>query len=183
MKSYWEDFPFIIVLINLILVVLNIVLFFFHGIISYYYYLDRRRILHHWTSKENWAKIVSDNYKMKRGSSDCLAGSGIYFASQYYDCDHKAKFCDISIVAIVKIGKVKEIDPRGQRGITYSSLKKEGYDSVLIPRNGGDEYVVYSWDQVEIVKRNTFKWFLLLFLFNKIFFKIFFCFCFLKKKK
>ena len=48
--------------------------------------------------------------------------------------------------------RVKRISPNGDASITYHSLKREGYDSVLIPRQNGHEYVVYSSEQVKAVK-------------------------------
>ncbi len=51
----------------------------------------------------------------------------------------------------VRLGNVKLISPKGLKSITFTKLLKEGYDSVEIPRGGGTEYVVYNWDQCELV--------------------------------
>ena len=56
-------------------------------------------------------------------------------------------------MATVKLGRVKRISPYGDKSITFSNLLEEGYDSVHIPRGGGDEYVVYNWDQVTNIRR------------------------------
>ena len=77
-----------------------------------------------------------------------MAGSGIYFAISPSDTHHKAHKKGVILEARVRLGKVKEISPQGDKSITFTSLQRMGYDSVKLPRSGGTEYVVYNYDQV-----------------------------------
>lgn len=105
------------------------------------------RWLYHQTSKENWEAIQKEG-KMLRGSRG-LAGPGIYFAETSNDTDHKAQNRGIVFTVPVCLGKIKTIPYDGDNSITYHSLRKEGYDSIKILRNG-DEFVVYSYKQVQV---------------------------------
>jgi hypothetical protein len=88
---------------------------------------------------------------MLRGSSG-LAGGGIYFAESERETQGKAHSHGVMIVANVKLGRSKHVPPNGDQSITHRSLIHEGYDSVMIPRPGGTEWVVYNYDQVEIIQ-------------------------------
>jgi len=49
------------------------------------------------------------------------------------------------------LGKIKKLTENGDSGITFTSLQAEGYDSACVPRQNGNEYVVYNCDQVIIL--------------------------------
>lgn len=106
----------------------------------------------HQTSADGVKGIVSSG-KMTRGSSG-IAGGGIYFARDAADTFHKAHATGFVLRARVKLGAV---DSWGSSevhyGMTFSELqaKSPPKDSVHIPRPGGDEYVVYCSDQVEVL--------------------------------
>lgn len=84
---------------------------------------------------------------MLRGQGG-LASGGIYFATCQADTDRKAHQRGVVLVCRVHLGRVKTISASGDQSITCTSLEREGYNSVLIPRQNGIEYVVYNWDQV-----------------------------------
>jgi len=102
--------------------------------------------LYHQTSPDVARKILTSQ-KMRRGKGG-LAGGGIYFATSPSDTENKAHRHGTILAAEVHLGKVMRVDPNGESGITFTKLSKKGYDSVLIPRSGGAEYVVYNYDQV-----------------------------------
>lgn len=112
------------------------------------------KILYHTTSRDA-AKAILSSRRFNRGASG-MAGGGIYFATTASDTLHKALAPGTykSILEVrVKLGNVKRISPSGDPSITFQTLQREGYDSVLMPRNpGGDEYVVYNSDQAEPIK-------------------------------
>lgn len=110
------------------------------------------KILYHMTDQKGWESIKKDGLKLKRGSSDCLAGSGIYFAKCEEDCYHKARNHGVILKVKVNLGRVKEISSWGDSSITFQSLRSEGYSSVKIPRSGGTEYVVYNNGQCKILE-------------------------------
>ena len=66
---------------------------------------------------------------------------------------HKAHQRGAYLECRVQVGKVKTVSANGDPSITCRSLRREGYDSVLIPRQNGHEYVVYDWAQVKSVRR------------------------------
>ena len=108
--------------------------------------------LYHLTDQKAAYSILDSGYM--RAGSDGLAGAGIYFATSVDHCRHKARKGrkeGIVLRCTVKLGNIKKISKYGQRGITFQSLLKEGYDSVLIPRDNGLEYVVYNEDQIKRV--------------------------------
>ena len=107
-------------------------------------------MLFHETSPDAAAKIVASQ-KMYRGS-DGLAGGGIYFAESPDLTGHKAHSHGVILQAKVRLGSQKTISDQGDKSITFKSLLHEGYDSVLIPRTGGIEHVVYNFDQVKDIK-------------------------------
>jgi hypothetical protein len=88
---------------------------------------------------------------MLRGKTG-LASGGIYFATSPSDTHHKAHHKGVILSVKVRLGRVKTISPSGDRSITFTSLKEEGYDSVKIPRSGGTEYVVYNYDQCSKIR-------------------------------
>ena len=107
--------------------------------------------LYHQTKAE-YAKNIVSSQKMMRGKPECIAGSGIYFATNPSDTNHKAHNRGVILVAEVKVGKVKTIGKEGDKSLTFTSLLNQGFDSVLVPRDGGYEYVVYNSDQVSKIK-------------------------------
>merc|ERR1711998_210914 len=84
---------------------------------------------------------------MLRGSKG-LAGGGIYFAETPQATEHKALHKGVILRCEVKLGRVLKLGHRGDCSMTYTKLKKMGYDSVMISRAGGMEYVVYNHEQV-----------------------------------
>ena len=102
--------------------------------------------LYHQTSQEVAGKILQEN-RMLRGQGG-LAGGGIYFATSQADTNHKAHQRGIVLLCRVHLGRVKTISASGDSSITFTSLQREGFDSVLIPRQNGIEYVVYNCNQV-----------------------------------
>ena len=109
------------------------------------------KVLYHQTDAAAADAIVRSG-KMKRGTGG-MAGGGIYFATCLQDTDRKAQRKGAYLECRVELGRVKHITANGDSSITYRSLKSEGFDSVLIPRQNGHEYVVYSWGQVKDVRR------------------------------
>lgn len=109
------------------------------------------RVLYHQTDAAA-ADAITRSGKMRRGTGG-LAGGGIYFATCLQDTDRKAHRKGAYLECRVELGRVKHISANGDASITYRSLKGQGFDSVLIPRPNGHEYVVYSWDQVKEVRR------------------------------
>ena len=99
---------------------------------------------------ERWdKKEMRDSGRMLRGKTG-LAGGGIYFATCREDTEGKAHQKGVILRCRVRLGRVKEIPWTGDKSITFAKLLQQGYDSVFIQRAGGDEYVVYNSDQVEI---------------------------------
>ena len=98
---------------------------------------------------------------MLRGLSG-MAGGGIYFAETKPDTANKAMSKGYLVVAEVKLGRQMKLTAFGDRNITFQSLLKAGYDSVLIPRTNGNEHVVYNYDQVLVLevkrKKRRSKW-------------------------
>lgn len=111
--------------------------------------MSHQKILYHQTNQQA-AEAIKQSRKMKRGSSG-LAGGGIYFTESIHQSHNKARQTGYMVVAKVKLGKPKRIAVSGDSSVTYQKLLAEGYDSVLIPRANGEEWVVYNWDQVEVL--------------------------------
>ena len=116
----------------------------------------RVMILYHQTHQEAAEKIRQSG-RMLRGSSG-RAGGGIYFATTKAETAKKTHSKGCMIVASVCLGNVKTIPSTGDPSITFQSLTEEGFDSVLIPRSNGDEYVVYNSDQVTVVEVDEDYW-------------------------
>jgi hypothetical protein len=111
---------------------------------------SRPKILFHETSLGSAEKILNSQI-MKKGKKG-LAGGGIYFADTGADSHRKTENRGIMLNAVVNLGRVKTINPKGDPKITYCKLVKDGFDSVKIPRRKGEEYVVYNSDQVKNIK-------------------------------
>ena len=105
------------------------------------------RILYHQTDRSCAISIMASG-SFRPGDSSAMAGSGIYFAISRSDTDRKAHRRGVYLQATVQLGNVLRISSSGDRSLNLYYLLENGYDSVLIPRPGGDEYVVYSADQV-----------------------------------
>ena len=109
------------------------------------------RVMFHATT-EAAARAILNSQKMQRGASGA-AGGGIYFAASPVDARRKARTTgSVILAARVALGRSKvisSVDP----SITFTSLLREGYDSVhLTAFNGGDEFIVYNWDQVRQIE-------------------------------
>ena len=105
------------------------------------------RVLYHQTDRSCAISIMASGC-FRPGDSSAMAGSGIYFAISRSDTDRKAHRRGVYLQATVQLGNVLRISSSGDRSLNLYYLLENGYDSVLIPRPGGDEYVVYSADQV-----------------------------------
>jgi hypothetical protein len=112
---------------------------------------DHQRTLYHQTDPAAAAAIVASQ-RFLRGSSG-LAGGGIYFAESPKETMHKAHNHGTILKATVLLGRQLSINPDGDRSINFQSLLQAGYDSVLIPRPGGTEHVVYNYDQVKDIRQ------------------------------
>ena len=106
-------------------------------------------VLYHQTDRSCW-KLIQESGRMKCGSIG-LAGGGIYFALSKSATDGKAHRTGVVLTCEVRLGRVKEISYSGDYSITSESLRREGFDSVMIPRSAGHEYVVYQSDQVTVL--------------------------------
>lgn len=107
------------------------------------------KILYHQTDEASAKRIEKDG-KMRRGSSG-LVGGGIYFTDSQSTTHPKAQRKGYMVIAKVKLGNVKNIGLSGDSTITFQSLLAQGYDSVKVTRSSGTEYVVYNWDQAEVI--------------------------------
>lgn len=107
------------------------------------------RRLYHQTAKENATKIM-DSETLFAGSKG-LAGGGIYFATSKAHTQHKALTKGIILTCCVRLGRIKRVPHRGDSSLSSARMAAEGYDSVVLLRNNGHEYVVYRPDQVTIL--------------------------------
>ena len=123
------------------------------------------KILYHQTSKEAANNILATQ-EMLRGSSG-LAGGGIYFAATPEHTDHKALQKGKILECEVALGRTHKTDCYGDSSLSFRKLLSlnKGYDSVLIPRENGVEYVVYNKHQVKKIreynqskKSSWFRW-------------------------
>ncbi len=108
-------------------------------------------VLYHQTDSVTAAKILQDQ-KMLRGTVG-MAGGGIYFATSAHDTYHKARAQGTVLECQVHLGRVLSVSANGNRDMGFRKLYHTGYDSVMIPRSGGTEYVVYNSDQVVSVRK------------------------------
>jgi hypothetical protein len=100
----------------------------------------------------NAATLIISSKKLKPGSGG-IAGGGIYLATNPNDTMHKAHNFGFLFKVKAKLGNVQKWSPNTiQTNFTFGQLAAQGYDSVLIPRPGGDEHVVYNEDQVELLE-------------------------------
>lgn len=107
------------------------------------------KVLYHQTDQRS-AESIRKSGKLLRGSSG-LAGGGIYFAESPKQTHAKAQKKGCMAICKVQLGNVKRLTSSGDGSMTFQKLQSEGYDSVVVARGGGDEYVVYNYDQVEVV--------------------------------
>jgi hypothetical protein len=108
--------------------------------------------LYHQTSPDI-AKIIVQSQTMLRGSPQCLAGAGIYFAVSVPDTFRKARRLGVVLAADVDLGRVKSVGSQGDRSITFTKLRHQGYDSIRIDGlASGVEYVVYNCRQVNNIR-------------------------------
>lgn len=120
--------------------------------------------LYHQTSPSDAKKIKECGGKMCRGSGGA-AGAGIYLARSVRETEWKTEHHGVVLECKVRVGRVKHVKQadKKQIDVTFAKLIQENFDSVLIDRgtcpNGahkgqpsGDEYVVYSWDQVKVLR-------------------------------
>lgn len=68
------------------------------------------------------------------------------------DAIRRAEAKEVLVTCSVYLGNVKTIGLNGDSSLTFTKLINQGFDSVLIPRPHGDEYVVYNHDQVLILE-------------------------------
>eukprot|EP00040_Diaphanoeca_grandis_P026608 m.149402 g.149402 ORF g.149402 m.149402 type:complete len:326 (-) comp30655_c0_seq1:286-1263(-) len=103
------------------------------------------KVLYHQTTHDIAQAILYER-KMLRGSAG-LAGGGIYFATSTQDTFHKAHRHGTILRVRVRLGNVKTVPFNGDTSVTFQRLLDQQFDSVMIPRHNGIEYVVYNWDQ------------------------------------
>lgn len=111
------------------------------------------KILYHQTSPQNAQEIIRQG-RMLPGSGG-LVGAAVYFATNPSDTNHKAQNKGVILECEVDIGKVKKVPPMGDMTLNGKKVKDEGYDSVMIPRPGGTEFVVYKPDDIKRIKVHT----------------------------
>ena len=96
------------------------------------------------------ARGIITSGRMNRGQSGIAAG-GIYFAVTADDTMHKAHYHGFLFTLRVRLGNVQHWAANQQdHNVTFESLQRQNYDTVHIPRTGGDEYIVYHSDQVQL---------------------------------
>ncbi len=103
--------------------------------------------LYHCTSHSNAASIKRNGFRCGSGG---MAGGGIYFAESISDASRKAREKGVVLECEVDLGKVMDVGFNGDNGLSLSSVRGRGYDSVRIPRNG-TEYCVYESHRVRVV--------------------------------
>lgn len=108
-----------------------------------------RSPLYHQTAAEGCRGIIQSN-EMRIGQAG-IAGGGIYFAVCADDTMHKAHWHGYMLTLRVRLGNVEKWGPNDRdRSLTFAQLQARGVDTVHIPRPGGDEFIVYHSDQVEL---------------------------------
>eukprot|EP00440_Ansanella_granifera_P074034 gb/GFBE01080338.1/.p1 GENE.gb/GFBE01080338.1/~~gb/GFBE01080338.1/.p1 ORF type:complete len:294 (+),score=39.10 gb/GFBE01080338.1/:1-882(+) len=123
--------------------------------------------VYHQTTAAVAKSIANAGGKLLRGQAG-IAGAGIYFAHSARETEWKCEPKDgskrVVLECAVKVGNVKTLPREGDRNTTFASLVREGFDSVLLQRGtcmkpgkgfgkpSGDEVVVYSWDQVQVLR-------------------------------
>ena len=113
---------------------------------------DNTRVLYHQTDEDSARAIISSQ-QMYRGDSG-LAGGAIYFAESPMETNAKAKRSGVVLRCTVELGRIKTVGSDGDPSATFSSLRREGYDSVcILGRASGTEYAVYNRSQVRDIRR------------------------------
>jgi len=107
--------------------------------------------LFHYTNRAAADAIVTSQHMMRGGQG--VAGGGIYFARTPADARRKSQGgSDACLQADVWLGNPKLLDAM-DHGMNFTTLSREGFDSVWLTCMNGDELVVYNYDQVENIKR------------------------------
>ena len=108
---------------------------------------------------EKAAIAILGSQRMKRGSGG-LVGGGIYFAAAPPQTRGKAHSYGVMLKCTVLLGNFKSVDATKYRTTrvpwptwTHTSLKNDGFDSVMITGlDTGVEFVVYNCHQVEVIE-------------------------------
>lgn len=122
------------------------------------------RTLYHQTDQET-AKEIKKSGKMIRGSGGA-GGGGIYLAESARETEWKAEHHGVVLECEVRLGTVKNVvqHDKKKHPRTFAELQQERFDSVKLDRGfvpkgmphagerSGDEYVLYSWDQVKVLR-------------------------------
>lgn len=107
--------------------------------------------LFHYTNRAAANAIVTSQHMMRGGQG--VAGGGIYFARTPADARRKSQGgSDVCLQADVWMGNPKVLDAV-DHGMNFTTLSREGFDSVWLTCMNGDELVVYNYDQVENIKQ------------------------------
>ncbi|CEM31301.1 unnamed protein product [Vitrella brassicaformis CCMP3155] len=107
--------------------------------------------LYHQTDLPSGQAIASGR-NMKRGTGG-IVGGGIYFAASEQITMGKAHHRGCMIEARVYLGNILQVSALWPGQYTFDSLTGSGYDSVhVIGMPTGDEYIVYSQEQVRLRK-------------------------------
>ena len=109
------------------------------------------RTMYHVMDEERAREILSSG-RMLRGDGGAVGG-GIYFAESPEAADRKAHRRGVCLQARVKLGKIRELDSTDPF-VTFGSLRRLGFDSVLLTCFNGNEYTVYNSDQVDAIQRH-----------------------------
>jgi hypothetical protein len=107
--------------------------------------------LYHCTSEQNAQSIEQSGFQP---GSRGIAGGGIYFAETPADAVRKAHNKGPVLKCRVKLGKMLDVGHGGDSSLDLSAIKKQGCDSVRIPRSG-TEYCVCEPSRVRVVERCT----------------------------
>eukprot|EP01043_Picozoa_sp_COSAG02_P055178 COSAG02_NODE_6360_length_3624_cov_2.571915_2_plen_527_part_00 len=113
------------------------------------------QVLYHVTDAAS-ARAIEESGVMLRGRSNCLFGSGIYFAKTVDIAARKARSAGAVVTAEVDLGR-SYLPEAGDATLGFRKLQEMGFDSVhgraapLGPLRFHDEYVVYNADQVRVV--------------------------------
>ena len=116
--------------------------------------LDQLTIRGYHCTNADAARTIVETQTFLRGSVG-MAGGGIYFAISPDDALRKANNKmgnPVMLVATVRLGHQYAMPKEGDKTMTFTKLRHMQKDSVLLLRDYGYEYVVYSSDQVVNVK-------------------------------
>jgi len=96
--------------------------------------------LYHQTSKDSVEKIIKNGMKL---GTNGIVGGAIYFADNISNTFHKAQHHGAILQCEVELGKLLNV---GDNYNNYNQriLNKQGFDSILVPRRGGSEFVVFD---------------------------------------